>query len=156
MELIFVSDFFINEVKGGAEIVDDHLINFLSKKQINVTKIKSQNLTESLVKENSHKTFFVSNFTGINQRTLSVLSACKYFIFEHDHKYTIDRDVSKYKDYVVPPNRLINLSFYKNAQAVFCQSKIHCEVVKKNVKTNNIVNLECSIWSDNELNTLEK
>ncbi len=156
MELIFVSDFFVNEVKGGAEIVDDHLTNLLSKKKINVTKIKSQNLTESLVKENSHKTFFVSNFTGINQRALNVLSACRYFIFEHDHKYTIDRDVSKYKDYVVPQNRLINLSFYKNAQAVFCQSKIHCEVVRKNIKTNNVVNLECSIWSDDELNILEK
>ena len=45
-KLVFVSDFFVNEVKGGAEIVDDHLTNLLSKKQISVTKIKSQNLTE--------------------------------------------------------------------------------------------------------------
>ena len=155
MEIIFISDFFVEEVRGGAEIVDSHLTNLLSKKGLNIQKIKSQNVTQELIKNNFNKTFLISNFTRVHPRLLNTLSSCKYFIFEHDHKYTVDRDVSKYKDYLAPEERLVNLSFYKNAQAVFCQSKIHSEVVQKNIKSDNVINLGCSIWSDEELDTLE-
>jgi len=156
MELVFISDFFVDEVRGGAEIVDHHLLDLLSKKKIVVKKIKSSQLSENFIKENIDKAFMISNFTMVKRRLLNVLSAGKYFIFEHDHKYTIDRDVSAYKDYLVPQNRLINLSFYQNAQAVFCQSKVHAEVVRKNIKSDNVVNLGCSIWSDEELLSLER
>lgn len=156
MDLYFISDFFVDEVKGGAEIVDDNLINLLSQKGMSIKKIKSNELNESFLKDNLDKTFLISNFTRLNNRLINVLQATRYFIFEHDHKYTIDRDVSKYKEFVVPPDRLINLSFYQNAQAVFCQSNIHSEVVRKNTKSKNVLNLGCSIWSDDELNTLEK
>ena len=155
MEIIFISDFFVNEIRGGAEIVDDHLINLLSKKGLDIKKVKSSKVTESFIKQNFQKTFLISNFTMLNSRLINLLSASNYFIFEHDHKYTIDRDVSKYKNYIVPQNRLINISFYKNAQNVFCQSKIHAEVVQKNIKSDNVINLGCSIWSDEELNILE-
>jgi len=156
MDIIFISDFFVDEVKGGAEIVDGHLINLLSKKGLNVEKIKSHSVTPEFIKSNINKTFLISNFTRVRPKALDTLSLCKYFIFEHDHKYTIDRDVSRYKNHLAPEDRLINLSFYKNAQSVFCQSKIHSEVVEKNIKSNNIVNLGCSIWSDEELDTLER
>lgn len=156
MELIFISDFFVDEIRGGAEIVDHHLLDLLSKKKIIVKKIKSSQLSENFIKDNIDKTFMISNFTMVQKRLLNILSAGKYFIFEHDHKYTIDRDVSSYKDYLVPQNRLVNIPFYQNAQAVFCQSKIHAEVVRKNIKSDNVINLGCSIWSDKELMLLEQ
>lgn len=156
MKIFFISDFFVDEIKGGAEIVDDNLIALLGAKKVDVEKIKSHQLSESFLKQNFDKTFLISNFTRINPRMLNLLSACRYFIFEHDHKYTIDRDVSLYKNYEVPNNKLVNLSFYRNAQAVFCQSKIHAEVVRKNIKSDNVINLGCSIWSDGELQILEE
>ncbi len=156
MDIIFISDFFVDEVKGGAEIVDSHLINLLSEKGLNIEKVRSHSVTQQFIKDNFDKTFLISNFTRIHPKIINGFSLCKYFIFEHDHKYTIDRDVSRYKDYITPEERLINLSFYKNAQAVFCQSKIHSEVVQKNIKSNNVINLGCSLWSDEELNILEE
>ena len=120
-----------------------------------IEKIKSANVTESFIKSNSDKIYVISNFTLLPPLCKLLLRTVKYLIFEHDHKYTIDRDVSLYKDYVVPPERLINLSFYQSAYAVFCQSKLHSEVVKKNIKSTNVINLGCSIWSDEELGIIE-
>ena len=87
MKIIFISDFFVDEIKGGAEIVDSHLLNLLSKKGLNIEKIKSQNVTQEYIKNNFDKTFLISNFTRVHSRLLNTLSSCKYFIFEHDHKY---------------------------------------------------------------------
>ena len=156
MKIVFISDFFVDEIKGGAELVDSHLIDLLVKNGFEIEKIKSNKVTESFLKNNFEKTFLISNFAGLNPKLINLVSALRYFIFEHDHKYTADRDVSIYKDFIVPQNRLINLSFYQNAQYIFCQSKIHAEVVQKNIKTNNVINLGCSIWSDEELDILEK
>ena len=153
--VIFISDFFVNEIRGGGELVDNHLIDLLSARKVKIEKIKSANVTESFIKSNSDKIYVISNFTLLPPLCKLLLRTVKYLIFEHDHKYTIDRDVSLYKDYVVPPERLINLSFYQSAYAVFCQSKLHSEVVKKNIKSTNVINLGCSIWSDEELGIIE-
>jgi len=153
--VIFISDFFVDEVRGGGELVDNHLIDLLSTRKVKIKKIKSVNVTESFIKSNSDKIYVISNFTLLPPRCKTLLQTVKYFIFEHDHKYTMDRDVSLYKDYIVPPERLVNLSFYQNAAAVFCQSKLHFEVIKKNIQSANVINLGCSIWSDEELDVIE-
>ena len=154
--VVFVSDFFVEEIRGGGELVDNHLIELLTIEKINIQRIKSQNIDESFIKENSDKVFIVSNFIGLSVKCKSLLQSLKYVIFEHDHKYTIDRDVSHYKDYLVPTSRLINVNFYTNAHAVFCQSRLHADVVKKNIPSANVINLGCSIWSDEELGILEE
>ena len=112
--VIFISDFFVDEVRGGGELVDNHLIDLLSTRKVKIEKIKSVNVTESFIKSNSDKIYVISNFTLLPPRCKTLLQTVKYFIFEHDHKYTMDRDVSLYKDYIVPPERLVNLSFYQN------------------------------------------
>ena len=71
MEIIFISDFFVNEIRGGAEIVDDHLINLLSKKGLDIKKVKSSKVTESFIKQNFQKTFLISNFTMLNSRLIN-------------------------------------------------------------------------------------
>jgi hypothetical protein len=87
---------------------------------------------------------------------INLLKSCDYVIYEHDHKYIVGRDPSRYKDYKVPATQLINLDFYRSAKAVFAQSKLHAQVIRKNIKEANVINLGCSVWSDEELDTLQK
>ena len=79
-----------------------------------------------------------------------------YSILEHDHKYIIDRDPSPYENFEVPPDRIINRVFYANAKNIFAQSHIHAEVIKKNLKINNVINLGMSLWTDDQLEVIEK
>jgi hypothetical protein len=52
---------------------------------------------------------------------------------------------------VAPDNMLTNISFYKNAKAVLCQSKFHLDIVYKNTKLDNLINLSGNLWSKKSL-----
>ena len=153
--VIFVSDFFINEVTGGAEFCNDALMNSL-KHRFTFEPHKSQTITTQFINANKDCFFVIANFFLLSEECKKALKSTTYVIFEHDHKYILERDPSPYKDFIVPPNRLYNLSFYKNAQAVVCQSKLHAEVLRKNIKSDNIISAGCTLWSKEHLEVLKK
>ena len=151
----FISDFFSDELAGGAELVDAVLCEFLVSRGIEVVKIRSidtDNIKNSLSEESY---YIVSNFTGMSDEVKGLLKGSNYSIFEHDHKYLTTRDPSMFPNFQAPPSAIINRDFYASASKVFCQSKKHKEVVENNLKLNNIVNLGCSLWSESELESLE-
>ena len=159
-KLVFVSDFFADQIQGGAEICDDVLISALKTKGIKIAKFTSKEFSEKharlYLKAGFH--FLISNFTHLSEpvkKLLQVYSG-KYCIIEHDHKYITNRDPSSYVDFLAPPQNIINRDFYKAARHVFCQSVKHASVLSKNLKIDNIVNLGCSLWTDEQLNLLEK
>ena len=84
------------------------------------------------------------------------MSNLKYSIYEHDHKYLITRDPSKYENHIAPEEHLINTLFYEKAVAIFCQSKLHKETVQKNLKLDTIHNLSGNLWSIESLSLLRK
>ena len=43
-----------------------------------------------------------------------------------------------------------------NAKAIFAQSKLHKEVIEKNLKINNIISLGMNLWTDKQLAIIEK
>ena len=151
-KITFIADFFLDEIFGGAELVNEEIIKELEKLGYQVSRVKCSNVTNEHLTEN----IFISNFVQLSENTKLKLQRCNYCIIEHDHKYIPQRDVSKYKDYMVPPNQIINRNFYTNAKYVYCQSKLHSDVVSKNVGLNNVVNLSTSIWSDEHLDIIEK
>ena len=51
---------------------------------------------------------------------------------------------------------LINEDLYKNAKAILCQSKLHKEVVEKNLSLPNVVNLSGNLWSKEALDFVER
>ena len=77
-----------------------------------------------------------------------------YSIMEHDHKYLKTRDPSKFDDFLAPSEYIINRSFYASAKSVFAQSKIHAEVIQKNLKIKNVINLGMSLWNDEQLQVI--
>lgn len=155
MKVVFISDYFVNQVLGGGELNDDQLISILSK-QNNVEKINSTSVTLEYLKLNKKSKLIISNFIGLSQSLKDyIIKNLDYLIYEHDHKYLLSRDPGLYENYVAPKDQIINLDFYKNSKSVFCQSNFHKNIIKKNLNLNNVVSVGGNLWSLEILDYLE-
>ena len=154
-KIVFIADFFAKEIKGGAEIYDDILISLLREDSVKVITFKSSAITPKHInlyyKCGFH--FIISNFVALPEPVKHLLTRYpnSYSLLEHDHKYIIERDPSAYKDFMVPSNRIINRVLYANAKNIFAQSKIHAEVISKNLQIHNVVSLGMSLWSKEQI-----
>ena len=157
-KIVYISDVFVEQFAGGAEINDSILINEISKTH-KVVKLLCKEITTkhiNLYRKCGYK-FLVSNFALMSVDVMKALSDIpnSYSIIEHDHKYLKHRNPSVYDNFIAPQKDIINRIFYANASSVFAQSKIHKEVIEKNLKLTNIINLGMSLWSDEQLSIIE-
>ena len=158
MNIGFIADYFSDEVPGGGELNNEELIGILSKEN-NVLKIKSLDCGDEAFEhfataEYDH--FIVSNFISLSEKSkLKLQENYKYIIYEHDHKYILNRNPGQYNDYLAPKDQIVNFDFYKNATAVVCQSTFHKEIVEKNLGLKNIVSVGGNLWSEETLELLE-
>ena len=158
-KILFISDFFADEMRGGAEIYDDILINLLQEDDVKVVKCKTTEISDKHIRlyRNCGFHVLVSNFCFMQHDVGGELTSHpgSYSILEHDHKYIMERDPSPYENFEVPPERIINRVFYANAKNVFAQSKIHAEVIRRNLRINNVRHLGMSLWTDEQLEVIE-
>jgi len=153
MRIGFVSDFFLSDgVIGGAELVNDCLIHHLRNRGHLVDVYRSH---EFKVADN-YDFFIVSNFVNMPEEVKTALGSKSYIIYEHDHKYLKNRNPSVFANFKAPPHMIVNEGFYRAAKAVFCQSGIHAEVVRKNLTIRNVINAGCSLWHKEHLEALRK
>ena len=153
MKVAFVSDFFDNQLLGGAELNDGVLIRHL-KKKFSVKSIKSTDCKKSDLEGSDF--VIVSNFVGLHPELRQFIVSNKpYIIYEHDHKYVSNRDPSKFKDFVIPQEYLVNQDFYAQAKKVICLSSSQVDIIEKNLKISNLENISCSLWSAERLDLLE-
>ena len=153
--IVFISDFFANEIRGGAELCNDALIGLL-RKRYTVKTVKSIEVNPQLLEDNIDSFFIIANFFMLPEAfKYAFADKFKYAILEHDHKYVASNNPSLYKDFLAPEQQLINKHFYKAAKAVMCQSKKHASVVQKNLLLDNIVSLSGNIWTEEQLAVLE-
>jgi hypothetical protein len=156
-DICFVSDFFANQVNGGGELNNEILINLLSEKGHNVTKIKSHTVNLNFLKQNKDKKLIIANFVNMLPDCREhIQSNCDYVIYEHDHKYLINRNPAEYENYLAPADQIINKEFYNNSKFVFCQSRFHADIVEKNLQIDNIVNLSGNLWSIDALDMMRE
>jgi hypothetical protein len=155
--IVFISDFFVKHVNGGAEIYDNVLIQELKKK----TKVAMFQSHEFDLKHLdfylSHDyNFIISNFVNLSKEVIKRLQSIgdRYIIIEHDHKYLKNRNPSDFKDFKAPQQFIVNKSFYSLAKKVFCQSEKHRSVIQQNLKIDNLVSLSCSLWSKEQLDLI--
>ena len=145
-KLLYISDYFYEEINGGGEANDKELLDILSNKY-SITKIKSQNINLEII-NNFKDCLIISNFILLNPKLIEYITYnCKYIIYEHDHKYLKTRNPALYEDFIAPSDHIINEEFYKNAKAVFCQSKLHKNILDKNLKFVNSISLSGNLWS---------
>jgi len=154
-KIIFIADLFIEDHVGGGEINNEEAIKLLTLKGYTVKKIRSHQVNPQIIEE-LDGFFVVGNFIGLSEASKKKLQQKKYIIYEHDHKYLKTRNPTIYKNYLSDENNLINKEFYKMAIAVLCQSKVHSEVVWKNLLIKNIINCSGNIWSKEQLDILKK
>ena len=154
-KIVFIADFYVDEIRGGAEICDEILIDLLRKDEFHVVKFKNKDLNEKHI--NLYRLcgyhFIISNFTLMNDAVSNELvkhPGC-YSIMEHDHKYVKTRNPAVYKEYQVPFKDLVNRKIFINAKCIFAQSQIQAETIRKNLKINNVINLGMSLWTDSQL-----
>lgn len=152
--ILFIADFFADQVPGGGELNNDVLINELRKLKQNIRCVNSHivNLMDLHYNEN----IIVSNFANLSEENKDYLQCKNYIIYEHDHKYLPGRNPGIYPEYHAPKEHIINRQFYANAKAVLCQSQFHADIVRKNLKLDNIISLGGNLWSDEHLDLLEE
>ena len=151
-KILFIADFFVEDITGGGELNNEELITILRKKN-SLIQLRSH-LVDDKSLDNADG-IIVANFINLDKNILSKITMGKipYMIYEHDHKYLKTRNPALYKDYIAPAADIVNFDFYKNARAVVCQSQYHKDILIKNLKLNNIISVGGNIWS---LEALEK
>ena len=94
-QIIFVSDFFSEDLVGGAELTTDSLIE---SSPFKVSKFRSKDLTvEDLVKNQSAHWIF-GNWTQINFQLIPLIIAnLNYSILEYDYKFCNYRSPDKHR-----------------------------------------------------------
>tara|TARA_R110002110_G_scaffold43738_2_gene135342 strand:+ start:1361 stop:2206 length:846 start_codon:yes stop_codon:yes gene_type:complete len=155
-KIVFIADFFANEIAGGGELNNQELIEILRERGTHVLEVKSNKLTPEFISECSERVkFIVANFIMLSEESKTMLKNDReYIIYEHDHKYVKGRNPANYDNFIAPKSEIINFSFYKNAKAVLCQSKFHAGIVESNLKLDNIISLGGNLWSEDSLETM--
>jgi len=156
MKIIFIADFFADQVLGGGELNNEELINNLNSQGHEVTKINSHNVTRNFIETNRQNAFIVANFINLSLECITSLYDKKYLIYEHDHKYLTGRNPGIHQDFKAPEGDLINVGFYRKASAVLCQSQFHKDIISKNLSEVNLISLSGNLWSESSLKFMEK
>jgi len=157
-KVIFLQDFLKKDgVNGGAELHDQVVIEYLQSVDMLHRTKRCRDLTTDFIKSNLDKCWFISNFTSLKNHHKAILaSKADYIIYEHDYKFSKNRNPISFPDFVVPDNMLCNVNFYRYAKKVICLSKMHRNIFEKNMNLKNYENINCSMWSDNQLSIFEK
>lgn len=88
-DIIFVSDMFVEEYTGGAELTMEALIE---ASPFRIFKMHSSSVTPKLVAENTDKYWVLVNFTQTSHEGLiEIANTCKFSIIECDYKYCVYR-----------------------------------------------------------------
>tara|TARA_R110002020_G_scaffold149972_3_gene326446 strand:+ start:1947 stop:3563 length:1617 start_codon:yes stop_codon:yes gene_type:complete len=154
--VVFISDFFIEQILGGGELNDDLLIKLLRKSGKKVSQVRSGQIDLTFLKTHQNDFFIISNFIGLKESCKTwITQNATYIIYEHDHKYLNTRNPAVYTNFKAPQKELRNFSFYKNAAAVICQSDFHKTIMVQNLGLDNVISVSGNLWSAESLTKLK-
>lgn len=94
VEIVFVSDAFVDEYQGGAELTTQALID---ASPFEVYSVKSQDVTLDLLQAGMTKFWIFGNFSNLNQQLIpSIVANLQYSVIEYDFKYCKYRSPEKH------------------------------------------------------------
>lgn len=140
-DIIFVSDFFADQLSGGAEFSLQALMDKCDKEY---TQVNSQQLTLEYVKKRKEKTWIFGNYTQVDNVIIDELSKddYKYHIVEFDYKFCKYRNLELHKtlegeecDCNETEHGKTVESFMSNAQNVFFMSHKQMKTTRENLKS---------------------
>lgn len=148
MKKILVSDFTIKEAPhGGSEWVNQVLIDKFNLDFQYSNQVSSWD---------QNAFYIISNISLMQPNLVREISKLNYIIIENDYKICHSRHPWRYPNSILPLTERINYDLYENAKAVFVQTTDHLNVYKSNQVIGNFINLNCSIWSDFDLEILKR
>jgi glycosyltransferase involved in cell wall biosynthesis len=93
-EVIFVSDLFVEDYVGGAELTSEALI---TSSPYSVFKLHSKDVTLDLLQEGHEKFWIFGNFSQLNPQLIpSIVGNMRYSVLEYDYKYCKYRSPEKH------------------------------------------------------------
>ena len=148
MANILISDFSYEEMPhGGSEVGNQMLIE-----EFNLEFLKATEVTGF-----SHDDFYIiSNISLMKDELVKQIKDYNYIIFECDYKIVAHRHPWRYPNSLIPKEHRQNYDLYKNAKAIFVKSTDHLNVYKLNEVEGNFINLRTNMWSESDLQLLEK
>lgn len=147
-KIIFIADFFSDQILGGGELNNEELFKMFNDSGYNVEKKRSHEVEVDFLLKNKINFFIVFNFVNLSHECRDFMRENnKYIIYEHDHKYLKTRNPADYKNFKAPIRDIINYHFYKNAKKIFSQSKFHENIINSNLMLDNVDNLGGNLWS---------
>ncbi len=156
MKIIFLADYFLEDILGGGEICNECVIKHL-KNDNEVLKIKTQNINLKLISDYRDYFFIIGNFVFLNKEVLNFIKEnCNYVIYEHDYKFLKNRNPARYINFIAPQEEIIFYEFYKNAKKIICQTDFQKNIVEKNLKIDNVISLGTNFWLDSHYKLLEE
>jgi len=94
-DVIFVSDLFIEDYVGGAELTSEALIGACPLK---IAKVRSREVTLDLLSRGHDKYWIFGNFAGLDNELIpSIVANLNYSVLEYDYKYCKYRSPEKHK-----------------------------------------------------------
>ena len=148
MANILISDFSYAEMPhGGSEVGNQMLIE-----EFNLDFVGSRNV----IGFNKDDFYIISNVSLMKPHLVQQIKDYNYIIFECDYKILQSRHPWRYPKDIVPKELRQNYDLYKNAKAVFVKSTDHLSVYKRNDVEGNFINLRTNIWSESDLQLMER
>ena len=78
MKIIFIADFFAEDVLGGGELNNEELISMLIQDGHEVLKVHSHKVTAHFIESNASSRFIIANFVNINKSLIPLFYDKKY------------------------------------------------------------------------------
>ena len=95
-QVIFVSDMFVEDYVGGAELTSQALIDACPLK---LAKVKSKDVSVALLQEHSEKFWVFGNFAQMDMNLIpSIVGNLRYSVLEYDYKYCQARSPEKHQE----------------------------------------------------------
>lgn len=100
-KVVFVSDMFVEDYVGGAELTSQALID---SSPVKVQKLHTRDLTLQTLEQGADKFWIFGNFADINPQLIpSIVANLKYTVLEYDYKYCRFRSPEKHFDATKTP-----------------------------------------------------
>ena len=94
-QIVFVSDMFIEQYSGGAELTTEALIE---KSPVSVQKILASKVSLSLLEQGHSKHWIFGNFASLDYQLIpTIVANLSYSVLEYDYKFCKYRSVEKHQ-----------------------------------------------------------
>jgi hypothetical protein len=162
-DYIFVSDFFVEQYKGGAELSLDALIKKCEGKLL---KLQSTDVNEKTIEKFKNKSWIFGNFCSLDKKLYDIFirEGVKYNIIEFDFKFCEYRLESLHEmlegepcDCMLKEHGDSIKKFFNGANKIFFMSEKQKQIIQErlNLNSNNGYVLS-SVFDDHFFETVEK